>query len=77
MTGYELDEIMTVRWPLIMRRVMADGSDKWLMGFVRSIARHAKRPSWRPTPRQEQVMRRLVVEMSTMPGMGGEVIERG
>ena len=52
MTDSDLDEILTFRWPIVMRRVMADGSDEWLQGFVRSIARHGKRPSWRPSPKQ-------------------------
>ena len=76
MTDSDLDEILTFRWPIVMRRVMADGSDEWLQGFVRSIARHGKRPSWRPSPKQEQIMRRLVSELGTAPDQGVEVIER-
>lgn len=76
MTDLELDEILTVRWPGILRQVMADGSDDWLKGFVRSIARHGKRRSWRPTHRQEQIMRRLVSEMGTAPSGDIDVIER-
>ena len=65
MNDLELDEILTVRWPLVVRRVMAEGSDEWLKGFVRSIARHAKRGAWRPTAKQESIMRRLVAELGT------------
>lgn len=75
MTERELDEILTFRWPVVMRRVMADGSDDWLKGFVRSIARHGKRPSWRPTPKQAQIMRRLVSELRTSPDASMELIE--
>lgn len=75
MTDRELDEILTLRWPSVMRHVMADGSDDWLKGFVRSIAKHSKRPAWRPTPKQEQIMRRLVSEMGTAPERNFEVIE--
>ena len=75
MTSAELDEIIEHRWPLVLRAVMA-GTDEWLKGFVRSIARHSKRPTWRPTPRQEQIMRRLVAEMGTTPTHDVEVIER-
>lgn len=65
MTDQELDEILTYRWPMVVRRVMADGSDEWAKGFVRSIARHGKRPSWRPSQKQAQIMRRLVTELGT------------
>jgi len=76
MTERELDEVLTIRWPIVLRRVMADGSDEWLKGFVRSIARHGKRPNWRPTAKQEQIMRRLVSELGTAPAQSFEVIER-
>ncbi|MEQ5870038.1 hypothetical protein J4E08_09000 [Sagittula sp. NFXS13] len=75
MTSAELDEILMHRWPLVMRAVMA-GTDDWLKGFVRSIARHGKRASWRPTQRQEQIMRRLVSELGTAPTHDVDVIER-
>jgi hypothetical protein len=74
MTEHELDEILTDRGPMVMRRVMSDGSDDWLKGFVRSIARHGKRHSWRPSFKQEQIMRRLVAELGTAPE-GADVIE--
>ncbi|KQI67599.1 hypothetical protein AN189_14910 [Loktanella sp. 3ANDIMAR09] len=67
MTERELDELLTIRWPMVMRRVMAESADEWLKGFVRSIAKHGKRPSWRPTSKQEQIMRRLVSELGTAP----------
>lgn len=76
MTEAELDELLTHRWPMIVRRVMADGSDDWLKGFVRSIARHAKRASWRPTDKQQQIMRRLESELGTVPDQHVEMIER-
>ncbi|QEW18994.1 hypothetical protein LA6_001173 [Marinibacterium anthonyi] len=75
MTSQELDELLTFRWPLVMRRVMADGADEWLKTFVRSIARQGKRPAWHPTPKQEQIMRRLVSELGTAPNTDPEVIE--
>lgn len=76
MTDRELDELLTIRWPVVMRRVMADGTDEWLKGFVRSIAKHGKRASWRPTGKQEQIMRRLVSELGTAPERDVELIER-
>ena len=75
MTDYELDEILTVRWPIIMRRVMGDNSDEWLKGFVKSIAMHAKRPSWRPSDKQERIMRQLVAELASAPAKDCELIE--
>jgi hypothetical protein len=76
MTDRELDEILTFRWPIVRRRVMADGSDEWLKGFVRSIAKHGKRAAWRPSAKQEQIMRRLVSELGTAPEQNFELIER-
>lgn len=76
MTDRELEEVLTHRWPIVMRRVMADGTDDWLKGFVRSIAKHGKRASWRPSRKQEQIMRRLVSEVGTAPEQGVELIER-
>lgn len=76
MTSHELDEILTLRWPTVMRRVMADGTDEWLKGFVRSIAKHGKRASWRPSVKQEQIMRRLLSELGTAPERDVELIER-
>jgi hypothetical protein len=76
MTDRELDELLTIRWPMVMRRVMADGTDEWLKGFVRSIAKHGKRASWRPTGKQEQIMRRLVSDLDTAPECHAELIER-
>lgn len=75
MTSSELDEILTYRWPIVLRRIMADGSDEWLQGFVRSNARHGKRASWRPSGKQEQIMRRLVSELGTAPEADLKVIE--
>lgn len=76
MTDHELNEILTFHWPIVMRRVMADGTDEWLTGFVRSIAKHGKRASWHPSAKQEQIMRRLVSELGTAPDREVELIER-
>ena len=76
MTEQELDEILTHHWPLVLRRVMADGSDEWAKGFARSIARHGKRPGWRPSPKQEWIMRRMVAELGTSRDEQMELIER-
>jgi hypothetical protein len=74
MTAIELDEILTLHWPRVIRRAMRDG-DSWTRGFAQSIARHSKRPSWRPSPKQAQIMRRLVSELISVPQDDLEVIE--
>ncbi len=63
MTERELDEILTIYWPRVLRRVMAPGGDQWARGFARSIARHGKRPDWNPSPKQAWLMRRMVQEL--------------
>lgn len=65
MTDIELDQIMIQSWPMVLRRVMSEDKDDWLKGFVRSIAKHGKQSAWRPTPKQAQIMRRLVSELGT------------
>jgi len=62
MTTLEIDRILTLDWPLIVRRVMAGDGDEWTKGFVLSIARQGKRPTWRPTAKQAGIMRRLIAE---------------
>lgn len=74
MTDLELDEIMTVYWPRVVRRAMIEGNE-WSQGFAKSIARHAKRLSWRPSPKQAQVMRRMVHDLRSAPNEEIEVIE--
>jgi len=63
MTEAELDEILTIRWPALVRRSMIDG-DEWTRAFVLSIARQGKRPTWTPTRKQQEIMRRLLSELS-------------
>ena len=75
-TEAELDEILTHRWPSVLRRTMAESTDDWLKGFVRSIARHGKRRTWRPTARQQQIMRQLLLELGTVPDGEVQMIER-
>lgn len=75
MTDLELDEILTLHWPRVMRRAMRDG-DEWAQGFAKSIARHGKRPSWRPSPKQAHIMRRMINDLATAPDDELELIER-
>ena len=74
MTDEEIDEILTFHWPMVLRRTMPSAADDWIKGFVRSVARHGKRRSWRPTARQEQIMRRLVSELGTAPDTDTETL---
>ncbi len=76
MTDRELDEILTFHWPKVVRRIMADDSDDWIKGFVLSITRFGKRRTWHPSPKQEQIMRRLLSEVGTAPEPTMELIER-
>jgi len=76
MTEQELDEILTFRWPAVVRRVMAEESDDWLKGFVRSIARHGKRKSWTPSHKQEALMRQLLAEQHQPRSPQLDLIER-
>lgn len=76
MTPRELDEIIETKWPAVVRRAMADGSDDWLKGFVRSISKQAKRANWKPSQRQAQLMRHLVAELTLTDQGVTELIER-
>lgn len=77
MTDLELDEILTLRWPSVVRRVMGDlTADDFARGFARSIARHGKRPTWHPTPKQERIMRQMLDQYSSAPEPEIELIER-
>lgn len=77
MTDLQLDELLTIRWPIVVRRVMADDqSQEWARGFVRSIAKQSKRKAWRPTKKQLAVMERFVVEILPTTESEIEVIER-
>ena len=76
MNPRELDEIIETKWPAVVRRAMADGSDDWLKGFVRSIAKQAKRANWKPSQRQAQLMRRLVADLALSDQGMSELVER-
>ena len=76
MTELELDEILTLRWPRLVRRVMGDlTADDFAKGFVRSIARCAKRRNWHPSEKQERLMRRMLIDYSNAPEPEIDLIE--
>lgn len=74
MTELELDEILTLHWPRVTRRAYACG-DKWAQSFARSIAKHSKNETWKPSTKQAANMRRLVRELSGPRNAPCEVIE--
>lgn len=76
MTPRELDEIIETKWPAVVRRAMADGSDDWIKGFVRSIAKQSKRANWKPSDRQASLMQRLVAELTLADHGITELVER-
>lgn len=45
-----------------MRSIAGKGPTEWARGFARSMLRNGKRADWRPTPKQDRLMRRLVSE---------------
>lgn len=79
MTDQELDEILTLHWPVVVRSVMGDArTEDFFRGFARSIARHGKRPDWRPSPAQERIMRQMLRDFAGPSRMEPEpdLIER-
>lgn len=63
MTDQELDEIMILRWPGVVRRIMADlDASEFTKGFARSISKFGKKPDWHPSKKQERLMRTLLTE---------------
>ena len=74
MTERELDEIMILHWPGVLRRAMVEG-DPWVQGFVRSIARAYKRRDWMPSPKQEFFMRACLRELRGQDDAHPELIE--
>jgi hypothetical protein len=77
MTEDELDEILTLRWPKIVRRVMGDlNADDFAKGFVRSVSRHGKRPGWQPSLKQQRIMREMITDYSGLADPELDLIER-
>lgn len=78
MTDLELDKILTLEWPAVVRRVMGDvNTEGFARGFALSIARHGKRPAWRPTPKQEYLMKQFLRDYSGATEPELDLIDRG
>lgn len=60
-----------------MRTVASFSDSEWAKGFALSMLRNAKRRTWTPTPKQFDMMSRLVAELFTHANEGGscDVIE--
>lgn len=54
----ELEEAL-LRMAMLARRAPTE----WERGFARSILRSAKRPAWRPSEKQQRVMRRMIAAL--------------
>lgn len=77
MTDVELDQILTLRWPSVMRRVMGDArTEGFVRSFAASIARHGKRPAWHPTAKQERIMRQILDDFTSAPEPEPDLIEK-
>jgi hypothetical protein len=78
MTDLELDQILTLQWPSVVRRIMGDPkADDFAKGFARSIARHGKRQAWRPSQKQARIMREMVDQYGRFGEPEPQLIERG
>ena len=77
MTDLELDEILTLRWPAVVRRVMGDASAVgFTQDFVRSISHQGRRKAWQPTAKQARIMRQLLDQYTGLPEREPDLIER-
>ncbi len=54
---------------LFHMRTMARSGSEWEAKFARSILRQAKRSTWNPSDKQQQIMQRMVSEMFTHSGI--------
>jgi len=58
MTPAEMERLM-LHWPAVVRRA----SPGWALDFALSIAKQARNPRWRPSPKQAHLMRAAVAEL--------------
>lgn len=54
---------------LFHMRTMARSRSDFEAKFARSILKQAKRPTWNPSDKQQQIMQRMVSEMFTYSGV--------
>lgn len=52
-------EVALLRMATLARRAPTE----WERNFARSILRNAKRPAWRPSEKQQRVMRRMIAAL--------------
>ncbi|MCB1343136.1 MAG: hypothetical protein KDK24_19115 [Pseudooceanicola sp.] len=70
--NHTLDELL-----FHMRAIAGGDGRQWAAGFAKSIIKQSGRRNWRPTHKQEGVMRRLVAELFANTADDLEVIEDG
>lgn len=70
MTGAELERALH-HMPAVAERA----TNTWAAGFARSILRQSRRKGWKPTPKQSEIIRRLVAELFADAGDDAPVIE--
>ena len=58
--GDDVDRLLW-HWPTVLRAAQVAGNE-WARNFARSIARQARRPDWRPSPKQLRLMGLMVAE---------------
>ncbi|SFC77830.1 hypothetical protein [Tropicimonas isoalkanivorans] len=57
-------EELLFHWPAVVRTA----SKGWPADFARSIASQSRRRNWRPSPKQRDLMQRMVSELFTNTG---------
>ena len=62
MTVRELDEIMILWWPWIVRRLKRHRDTSWRLGFALSITKAWRCTEWHPSGKQAQAVRELDAE---------------
>lgn len=77
MTSLELDMILTLEWPRVLRSIMGDSeASDFSKSFARSIARHGKRQAWHPSAKQQRLMRDLLSQYGSSPEPEFDLIEQ-
>ena len=42
--------------------VIASAENEWTRGFAKSVLRQSRNPNWKPSPKQDAIMQRMVAE---------------
>lgn len=60
MTAYQIDRAL-FHWPAVVRHAPKG----WAKDFAQSIATQSRRRGWRPSPKQAEIMHRMVSDLFT------------